>query len=326
VVAAVGRRLPKHRFIAGAGPQDATIVIAVASRMQMDADIISAVRDGMGGCVVYTGGAVPTGSSEERTSGQATSKPVALGPGVTVVDWSEGPISTDGLDRLTGVLTHLWVDRGRWMSDVHRADADRADRVRVAVRLGAEQLAAVLLNSTGDGAGPQLASTSEGRRSLDELFRAHLRCAVLDQGVEWPHLRDIGMEDSGTEDAELGEADPQHSAAVPWHREDLLRWIITAGASLGAGVASWAALTRLAGPVVGVLCGAVIAVFLGTLRWRAMTVARRERSVVRGCVALRRGWTVTVTEVIARLRVPSVADALTRELDVLNESDERSLR
>lgn len=306
VAEALGHRVPGRRFVVGAGPGDADGVIAVTGAVPgprgsgtgdggqdgtgtdhgaRDTAVVRAVRDATGGCVLYTAGpGLPTDE-----------------PGVTVVRWSGGPealTAPENLDRLVDVVRSLWVDVPRWLSDIRRADADRIDRVRVAVRLCAERDAADLLDPASGGPGP---GVPDGRRHLTALFHARLRCAVLEQGVEWPRV-------PGPDPAEVGDPGPGADDG------DRSRVLLLVAASLGAGLAAALGVTRLAGPVAGGAAGLVVALVLGLVRWRMLVTARRERDRARWAVRLRREWSAVATEVVARLRVPAVADALLREL------------
>ncbi|WP_312809971.1 hypothetical protein [Corynebacterium variabile] len=138
VAATLQERVPGRRFVVGAGPDTAGGVIAVTagkdSKDSKDTAIVRAVRDAMGGCVVYTGGELTALSAE---------------PGVTVVPWDGDAADRRNIDRLAAAVTDRWIDVPRWVSDARRADADRIDRVRVAVRLTAERHASDLLEPGG---------------------------------------------------------------------------------------------------------------------------------------------------------------------------------
>ncbi|WP_297009322.1 hypothetical protein [uncultured Corynebacterium sp.] len=329
VAAALQERVPGRRFVIGAGPDTAGGVIAVVAGTPRgeervgetgvpgepgesgepgedgtdggdggrdggdgggDAAIVRAVRDAMGGCILYTGGA-PTPE-----------------PGVTVVRWGRASTDRVSLDRLVDVVVDHWIDVPRWVSDARRADVDRVDRVRVAVRLTAERHAADLLEHPG-GVVAGDAATAAGRSRLDALFRARLRCTVLEHGVEWPHLS-TGPTSGGASAATA----PSPVLPLPLSSGgDRQRELLVLMASCGAGLAAAVAAGRLAGPVVGVLVGLVVAVTLALVRRRMLTGARRERDRAAGAAHLRRRWGAVATEVVSRLRVPTVADAIVVE-------------
>lgn len=284
VAAALRERVPGRRFVVGAGPDAAAGVIAVTGggggvQRPEDARIVRAVRDAMGGCVLYTGDAGV----------------LADEPGVTVVRWDARQSDSRDLTRLADVVAQLWTDVPRWISDARRADADRIDRVRVVVRLAAERFADELL----DPASGQDSSTTGGRARLDALFRARLRCAVLEQGVEWPRL-----------------PDPEEVPAVAVGTPDTIdngRILVAVATSLGAGIAAAVGATTLLGVMPGVLTGVLVGLLLTGVRWRMISGVRRQQSAARGALQLRRGWSAVATEVVARIRIPSVAEAVSRE-------------
>ena len=297
VAAALQERVPGRRFVVGAGPDTAGGVIAVTPGTEdkdgEDAAIVRAVRDAMGGCVVYIGGELTALSAE---------------PGVTVVPWDGDAADRRNIDRLAAAVTDRWIDVPRWVSDARRADVDRVDRVRVAVRLTAERHAADLLEHPG-GVVAGDAATATGRSRLDALFRARLRCTVLEHGVEWPHLS-TGPTSGGASAATA----PSPVLPLPLSSGgDRQRELLVLMASCGAGLAAAVAAGRLAGPVVGVLVGLVVAVTLALVRRRMLTGARRERDRAAGAAHLRRRWGAVATEVVSRLRVPTVADAIVVE-------------
>ncbi|MGO1950297.1 MAG: hypothetical protein ACTH1D_11735 [Mycobacteriaceae bacterium] len=270
-----------HRFVAGAGPGEADGVVAVVAGDGggEDAGVVRAVRDAMGVCVLYTGGS-----------------PVIDEPGVVVCRWS-GTVGS-GIDALRDTLQGMWVDVGRWTSDARRADADRLDRVRIAVRLAAERIATELLGgSPGSGVevGPGDAAV------LDAGFRARISVAVLEQGVEMPHLPV----------ADVSAIDPAGQSPAPSPAGGRQAGAVTAMASVGAGLAVTAAVARMAGsPVLGAAVGVPVAAGTFAARWWTQRSARRTQDASRRAAALRRHWAATVTEVVARLDVPAVADTL----------------
>lgn len=293
VAGALRDRVPAYRIVVDAGPDVADGVIAVAGSVSStdgpDAAIVRAVRDAMGGCILYTGDAGD----------------LADEPGVTVVTWGAVTGRTD-LGHLADVVASRWIDVPRWLSDIRRADADRIDRVRVAVRLTAEKHAGDLLEPGAGvhaGACPGDAAEAAGRARLDALFRARLRCTVLEHGVEWPHLPEP------VEPAGLG--GERRDPADPARRQ---RALLLVAASLGAGFAAAVGVGRLAGPSAGIVAGLVVAVLLALVRHRMLAGARREQERARGAARLRREWAAVATEVVSRLRIPSVAESVLIEV------------
>lgn len=273
---------PGRRFTAGAGPGEADGVVAVVTSPVVTADdmeVVRAVRDAMGVVVVYTGDG--TDLADEA--------------GVVHCAWGgDGPAGPSSLAGLADVIDGMWVDMDRWEADARRADADRLDRVRIAVRLAADRIATDLLDEDRadvSGAG--------GADELERLFRARLSVAVLQQGVEMPHL------------AEVGAGEAEEGSSVPGARRETVSRVVTGVAAVGAGLAASAAALRVTDSVViGMMVGLVVMVATATARWWTGRVARREQDWARLTATLRRRWAATVTDVIARIDVPTVAGRL----------------
>ncbi|WP_145942311.1 hypothetical protein [Corynebacterium glyciniphilum] len=279
---------PGRRFTAGAGHGEADGVVAVVTSPVVtaeDMEVVRAVRDAMGVVVVYTGDG--TDLADEA--------------GVVHCAWGgDGPAGPSSLAGLVDVIDGMWVDMDRWEADARRADADRLDRVRIAVRLAADRIATDLLDEDRadvSGAG--------GADELDRLFRARLSVAVLQQGVEMPHLAEVGAGE-----AEEGSTVPTVPTVPGAPRETMSR-VVTGVAAVGAGLAASAAALRVTDSVViGMTVGLVVMVTTATARWWTGRVARREQDRARLTATLRRRWAATVTDVIARIDVPTVAGRL----------------
>lgn len=319
------RRVPHRQFVVGAGPDIADGVVAVTggdggTGAERDAAVVRAVRDATGGCVLYTG----------------SSRPCCDGPGVTVVRWGRSrPGQVDGpggparpgrdgvsdpvaLDELAETVSSLWVDVPRWLRDARRADVDREERVKVAVRLSAERIISDLLDPSSGGPDP---ADPVGADALGELFLARLRCTVLEQGVEWPRVRGgdsvypgAGGDGVGEGPGDVGDGGSRDPYGGEEPGGDHNRMLLVLVASAGAGVACALAAGRLAGPAAGVVAGVVVALVLAVLRWRTVTAERRARRRVRTRTRLRSRWGVVVAEVVSRLRTPRAAEALVLEL------------
>ncbi|HIW90980.1 MAG TPA: hypothetical protein H9870_04875 [Candidatus Corynebacterium avicola] len=298
----VGLRGSRHRVVTGAGPSDADGVIAVVGTSQQDAvsagqgddaQVVRAVRDAMGLCVLHV--------SEDALSGDLAE--VAAEPGVVVSRWSapDGPDAPASLETLARLVEPLWVDVRRWTADARRADADRADRVRIAVRLAAERLATELLADPVAGRSGRTDMTE-----MDRIFRARLTVAVLEQGVEMPSLGPgVGEDAAGADRAVPVSASNRASGKIDGVTA------LTGVAALGAGAAVGAAVTRTIGaPLLGVVAGVPVALVTFLLRWRTHRSARRTQDAAAAAALLRRHWAATVTDVVSRLSVPTIADTL----------------
>lgn len=288
---AAGR--PGRRFTAGAGPGEADGVVAVVTSAVVTADdmeVVRAVRDTMGVVVVYTQDGVD----------------VADEAGVVHCTWgADGHAGRRSLAGLADVIDGMWVDMDRWEADARRADADRLDRVRIAVRLAADRIATELLDQDAPGIGGAGEVGEAGEADeLDRLFRARLSVAVLEQGVEMPHLAPVGSRDV-EEASTVPVADTQPRATVSR--------LVTGAAAVGAGLAAVAGVLRVTDSVlVAALAGVVVMAMTATVRWWVGRVVRREQAAARLTATLRRRWAATVTDVVARIAVPTVAGRLPR--------------
>jgi hypothetical protein len=292
VTAGVGTATARRgrRFAAGAGPGEADGVVAVVTSSEVtaeDREVVRAVRDAMGVVVVY----MP--ESPDDPDGPAGGG-VPAEPGVVHCAWGDdGYAGQRSLAGLAEVVDGMWVDRERWAADARRADADRLDRVRIAVRLAAERIATELLGTGGTGG----AAGTAGAEELERVFRARLTVAVLEQGVEMPHL--AAPEGAGEEE----DTSVASGGTVPH--------LVTVAAALGAGGAAAAGVVRLTGSLAaGVVAGVLVMTATAVVRWWAGRAARREQAAARRAASLRRRWAATVTDVVARIAVPPVAEQL----------------
>lgn len=290
-----------RRFVAGAGPGEADGVVAVVAPREVpgtdgtdgsgDRAVIHAVRQAMGVVVVYCAGRAGRGDE------------LLDDPGVILCCWdgrdsAAGPTDAEPLAHLRSVTDGLWVDSDQWSADARRADAERLDRVRIAVRLAADRFASELCGGvTAEGT----VQSDEDMRQRDAAFRSRLTVAVLEQGVDMPHL---------DEAAPVG---GDRGSAVVGHggKDGLVARAVTTVAAVGAGVAAGAALFRFVDSVVlAAVVGVVVAAGAAAVRWWTGRVARREREAAHRTAVLRRHWAATVTDVVARLSVPPVADRI----------------
>ncbi|MGP9724476.1 hypothetical protein ACT3SZ_10740 [Corynebacterium sp. AOP40-9SA-29] len=280
----------RRRYVAGAGPGEADGVVAVVSpdgsggaggAGGADLEVLRAVRDAMGVVVLYA---------------PASAHALTDEAGVVHCTWEGDSAAAPGqLAGLSSVLDTMWVDSARWESDARRADAERLDRVRIAVRLAADRAATALL----DGQDGSAAGFTAGE--LDARFRARLSVAVLEQGVDMPHLAPAETpQDAGASGA-AGASGTSGMSGMSGR-------LVTAAAALGAGLAAAAGVLRLTDSLLAALAaGVVVAGATAGARWWAGRAARREREAARLAAALRRHWAATVTDVVARLVVPPVA-------------------
>jgi hypothetical protein len=312
----------RHRIVVGAGPDPVSphpgrsfgvVAVVPAPCTAADARVVRAVVASVGGCVLY---------AESGGDDPAELAALVAEPGVVTVRWHRDAATGAATDRaalaeLRAVLDGMWVDVPRWLADARRADADRADRVRITVRLAAEDIATDLLDGarrdSGDGRGGTVDAVDTA--ALDAVFRSRLTVAVLEQGVEMPHLTAPEDTPDTAEDRESTAATATTDPAVTT-RPDRSALALSALAAGGAALAAGAAAGRVAGAAVGTVVALAVAALVLVIRWRTLVAASRTRGREAALVALRRRWTTTVTDVVARLQVPSVAVAVAEETGV----------
>lgn len=312
----------RHRIVVGAGPESTVphpgrsfgvVAVVPAPCTASDARVVRAVVASVGGCVLY---------AESGGDDPAELAALVAEPGVVTVRWHRDAATGAATDRaalaeLRTVLDGMWVDVPRWLADARRADADRADRVRITVRLAAEDIATDLLDSARHDRGDRRSGTVD-TAALDAAFRSRLTVAVLEQGVEMPHLTapedtpDTAGESAGDRTGDrAATTDPAVTA-----RPDRSALALSALAAGGAALAAGAAAGRVAGAAVGTVVALAVAALVLVIRWRTLVAASRTRGREEALVALRRRWTTTVTDVVARLQAPSVAVAVAEETGV----------
>lgn len=275
-VDAVAAGIRRCRVLPGAGPGEGVdgVVAVVPALEGEDLEVVRAVRDSMGVCVVVTD--APDADDAARGSSSA-----GAGAGIVVVPPGRP-------DELQDVVDGLWVDRARWLAEARRRDAERLERVRIAVRLAAQRAAAEL---HGLPAGP----------AADDAFRARLRLAVLEQGAEAPPM---GWSDVADVPSAGDAGDDRTPAGTPAGTPAVARSAGAAAAVLAAG----AVLARAGAP--GWLAAVLAVAGCAAVAWarvRAVRAERRRRreEVERGL--RRERWDAEVSDCVRRIRLPSVA-------------------
>ena len=216
----------------------------------------------------------------------------AMGVVVLFVDahgapWPDipGALRVSTVDEAVEVIRGLRVDIKQWFADAHRADAERLDRVRIAVRLAGGRLAKECLAE-------QNAEDAHG------AFVTGLKHAVVRHGVRFPSVS------LGAPDLPAGQVS---------RASRLETWLPMLGA-FGA-VAMGAGLGRALGNVVmGLVVGVLIAAVVMLLRIKLQREhsARLHDGEVQQ--ALQQHWAELVTQVVARLHIPRVAEQI-RQLE-----------
>lgn len=298
----------------GAGPGEGVDgVVAVVPRLgEEELEVVRAVRDAMGVCVVAVTG----------DDAASPPPPPPAEPGVVVCT----PATVNA------VVGELWVDRGRWVADARRADADRLERVRIAVRIDGERACRDVARAWVEGrcADP------------DAVMAAALRRTVLAHGVAVPPLpapgggacggaggagaggdggadgAGGGAGDGGADGAGGGGGGAAGPAATAGHGaagvegpSPLTGAVVTGTGAMAGGVASGAAVLRAGAPVwVAVAVGLVVTGAVAGVRWwmdRQRAAARRR---AREVAAWRERWSAQIAACVVQLRVPRVADAV----------------
>ncbi|MEL4175546.1 hypothetical protein MTQ24_02080 [Corynebacterium bovis] len=304
----------------GAGPGEGVDgVVAVVPRLgEEELEVVRAVRDAMGVCVVAVTG----------DDAASPPPPPPAEPGVVVCT----PATVNA------VVGELWVDRGRWVADARRADADRLERVRIAVRIDGERACRDVARAWVEGrcADP------------DAVMAAALRRTVLAHGVAVPPLPapgggacgGVGAGRGGADGAGRGGADgggggggggggaadgagggaggatgagasAGHGAAGAEGPSPLTGAVVTGTGAMAGGVASGAAVLRAGAPVwAAVVVGLVVTGAVAGVRWwmdRQRAAARRRAPEV---AAWRERWSAQIAACVVQLRVPRVADAV----------------
>ena len=196
-----------------------------------------------------------------------------------------GALRVSTVDEAVTVIRSLRVDMKQWYADAHRADAERLDRVRIAVRL------------TGGRLAKECLANQDAETAHDE-FITGLRRAVVRHGVQFPSVS-------------LDSPELPAGQISPVSR--LETWLPMAGA-LGA-VAMGAGLGRTLGNVVaGLIVGVLIAAAVMLLRIKLQREHRARMHDGEVQQALQQRWMELVTQVVARLHIPRVAERI-RQLE-----------
>ena len=247
---------PQWQVLEGAGPDvSPTAVLAAVGPWDGPArEVVSAVCSGQGQAFVLS---------------DATAE---LPPGAE---------SLSSIEDFPDVLEAQQLDQRRWNADAFRADAERADRVKIALRLSATRAAKAI-------AAEGIHSPAEWDHGLQE-FNALLRRETLAQGVEFPSVE---------------QAPPEYpsvaSAITPVD-------IAIAGAAAGGAVAAGFAVGRAFGaPVVGLVLGLLVATGLGVGRIMMLRRGQAHAAATQRAAAFTQQANTITTAVIARINIPRI--------------------
>lgn len=302
---------PGTTVIVGAGPEARpdVVVAVVGDPTAEDVDIAQAVSESVGFVVLIV---------------DATPRPWPHYPG-----WH----SVESVEDAATLVNRACVDLTAWAGDAQRADAERLERVRMAIRLASHRISAELLGEVlgeppgeqakardrkgsagaraGVGAGAGV-SESEAEQ-LHQRFVQRLRVAVAEQGVCFPRV------DTGS--PALSAAAVSSTAPTPPHssphssprptRERISGWALAAAGGL-AGAAGVGALTyRITGSALAAIAAALL-MWCALVGVRLWLVRSRHRAAQRRANAqrLREVWIALVADVISRLHIPRIADTI----------------
>lgn len=289
---------PGTTVIVGAGPEARpdVVVAVVGDPTAEDVDIAQAVSESVGFVVLIV---------------DATPRPWPHYPG-----WH----SVESVEDAATLVNRACVDLTAWAGDAQRADAERLERVRMAIRLASHRISAELLGEVlgeppgeqakardrqgGAGAGAGV-SESEAEQ-LHHRFVQRLRVAVAEQGVCFPRV------DTGSPALSAAPHSPTapHSSPPPT-RERISGWALAAAGGL-AGAAGVGALTyRITGSALAAIVAALL-VWCALVGVRLWLVRSRHRAAERRANAqrLREVWIALVADVISHLHIPRIADTI----------------
>lgn len=305
------------RVVEGAGPENRpdVVVAAVGEPTGADIDVVRAVAQAMGVVVLFF------------------DAPTAPWPAFP------GQVQCHSVEDVCAWVERLCVNMAEWKSDAFRADAERADRVRIAVRLAAGRISRDLVGEVardGDTRGGRTRDRDTRGRDAQAGLLANLCGGLLaslrgcprgtaqgaaqgagqrtGDGAGWEgvhaqfvaQLR-LAVLSQGVPMPTIDASTPPRPPRPPWPWVQILA-AAAASVACAAGVAT-ASLRVLSLPVavfVGLVLGCVVfGARLYMVRSARMIAQRNGEAAV-----LREAWNVLVTGVISRLSIPAVADRL----------------
>lgn len=274
---AVATQLMRCRAVVGAGPQDNPdgVIAVVGECTERDYEVVNAVRQAMGAVILYRVRA-PQDRPQHQPQDQEQPPPTP---------WPEqvGVFHCTSVAEVQEAVDGLVLSRSRWTADARRADLERADRVRIAVRVEMNKVTQALID---DGA-------AEDPQAAHEQFLRRLRAAVLRQGVAWPAV----------------DTECDLEAAV--QRRNVAGEFSALAAGLLGGLLAGFALGRVLGqPLLGLAVGLLIAVVGAGTRLFMVRSSHRAAEVAKRGAALRETWMGLVADVMSRVNIPRVADQI----------------
>lgn len=267
---AVASQLTRCKAIVGAGPGEDLdgVVAVVGSWTPEDQRVVDAISQAMGAVVLYRPAKLEKAVHEKAAHEKAWPQQPGVYHCTRVADVQ------DAVDAIA-------LNKQRWEADARRADLERTERVRVAVKLEMNRAASEIINEYPDAA------------SAHRAFVQRLRLALLRQGVACPSIPE-----------QVGET---KSADV----ESRMPQLLALGAGVLGGLAVGFAFGRMLGqPWWGVAAGLLLALLGAAVRvWMVRSAERQARSA-RQAALWREKWVEITTDVLTRVQIPRVADAV----------------
>lgn len=260
------------KVLTGAGPEshpDAVVaVLNVASAK--DLDVASAVATAIGSVIILSSSNLDTQDI----------------PGVRIART---------IPEVCELLQRAGTDMARWISDAHRADAERLDRIRIAIRLEAHRIAGEL---TEQGI------RKEEWRHIHSLFCALLRVEVLRQGASFPSVK-------------LAPPIPPHNSDLPKQKLTVkkISLLITTVVTMAIAVAGAGyGLGRIIGtPIVGFIVGSVVGIVLGAIKLAELHKEKEHHAHMQRAQVLKSHWSSLVTDVSSRIHIPRIGEMISRD-------------
>ncbi|KAB3519986.1 hypothetical protein GC425_08735 [Corynebacterium sp. zg254] len=259
---------PQWQVLVGAGPDARpTAVVAVVERWDAaSCHVVGAVASGQG-CVI-----VLTRDDPELSDAE----PPDL-PGISF-------IST--VEEIPAAVRTVAVSVREWSSDAYRADAERVDRVKIAIRLGANRSIQGLCDQG-------IGSSQEWDRAYWS-FVEDLQAETLRQGVAFPSM-------------ELAPPEcPRIPVEASWGRIAL-----ALATTCGAFAAPFGLGRALGQPMLGLLVGLVLAVIVAGIRLWMMHAQYAKAARQQRAVQLKQDLTALTAAMTSRVQIARVAPALT---------------
>lgn len=268
---AVASQLTRCKAVLGAGPQDGVdAVVAVVGPWTPEDQRVVDAVSQAMGAVMLYR---PRGGSPSDEQHSQRQRAWANQPGV---------YHCATVADVQEAVDSIVLNKQRWAADARRADLERSERVRVSVKLEMNRVASEIINDP-----------THNNEAAHRAFTQRLRLAILRQGVSCPS---IPVQVEGVSES---------------NAEGRTQQFIALAVGAVGGLAVGFAVGRGTGNVlVGVLAGLLCAALGAMARvWMVRHAESKQRAAHRA-VALKEAWSVLTTDVLTRVQIPRVADAV----------------